>query len=335
MAPPRISLITPSYQQCGYLDECFASVQAQPTGLVEHIVVDGGSTDGSRERIAANAHTLAWWCSERDGGQSDALNKGLEHATGGVFGWLNSDDLLLPDALQHVADAFANDTELLVYGGRRRIRVDDGAEHVAPLDAVDDPDRLFLDPKVNQQSTFYRMDAVRAVGGLDRNLVYVMDLELWWRLLFTFGVRHMRFDPVDLAVFRLHHQSKTMSGNDVFRDETTALLHGMAVTSGQYDLASVLAMGLRTPVVPRAMPLTADHVPLVRRMIVFFLLKWHHTIYQRWQFEMMREFARKIGLLESEVEPDQRARWRSLQDQLEPSSWTSFRIRRKLRTLWG
>ena len=106
---PRITLITPSYQQAEYLEECLASVQAQAYPDLEHIVVDGGSTDGSRAIIERYADRLAWWCSEKDGGQSDAINKGLGHATGQVFGWLNSDDLLLPGALLRVGEAFAAD----------------------------------------------------------------------------------------------------------------------------------------------------------------------------------------------------------------------------------
>ena len=101
---PTISLITPSYNQRGFLKECLESVQDQGYAGLEHIVVDGGSTDGSVEVIADAASGSAWWCSEKDRGQSHAINKGLEHATGDVFGWLNSDDLLLPGALERVGD---------------------------------------------------------------------------------------------------------------------------------------------------------------------------------------------------------------------------------------
>ena len=102
-ALPHISLITPSFMQADFLEHCLASVHAQGYPALEHIVVDGGSTDGSVAVIERYAHQLAWWCSERDRGQSHAINKGLAHATGAVFGWLNSDDLLLPDALSTVA----------------------------------------------------------------------------------------------------------------------------------------------------------------------------------------------------------------------------------------
>ena len=96
---PRITIITPSYQQAGFLEECIRSIHDQGYPDLEHIIVDGGSTDGSREIIERYADKLAWWCCEKDKGQSDAINKGLARATGQVFGWLNSDDLLLPGSL--------------------------------------------------------------------------------------------------------------------------------------------------------------------------------------------------------------------------------------------
>lgn len=333
--PPRISLITPSYQQQRFLGECLRSVQEQAGVEVEHIVVDGGSIDGSREILNRASAGLAWWCCEPDRGQSHAINKGLQHATGDVFGWLNSDDLLLPDALWHVSRAFEADASLLVYGGRRLIRSEDGTHHVAPLDDPSDPIRLFIAPEVNQQSTFYRLNALRAVGGVDEELRYVMDLDLWWRVLFTFGTDHLRFDQIDLAVFRLHGESKTMTSTRSFRDETHVLLHGMAVATGQQDLANVFAMGLRTTVRPRPMPVRLEHAPLVRRMAAYFLLKWHHVIHDRWQFEMMRAFIRTLDPKESELETEQHGRLRSLQRQLGTYNWTTFRMRRKLQHLRG
>ena len=104
---PRITLITPSFRQAAFLEECLRSVHDQGYPNLEHMVVDGGSTDGSAAIIESYAAKLAWWCSERDRGQSHALNKGLARATGEVFGWINSDDLLLPGSLQRVGEALS------------------------------------------------------------------------------------------------------------------------------------------------------------------------------------------------------------------------------------
>ncbi|MBL7950712.1 MAG: glycosyltransferase [Flavobacteriales bacterium] len=331
MTLPLISIVTPSFQQRPYLAECLQSLHAQPRTLLEHVVVDGGSTDGSRDLIEQASSRIAWWCSEKDGGQSAALNKGLSHCTGQVFGWINSDDLLLPGALERVAKAFAANAELVVYGGRRVILAPDGSSRTAPLDDARAADALFLAPQVNQQSTFYRMEAVRSVGGLDAGLHYVMDLELWWRILFKYGTRHLLFEPVDLAVFRLHGQSKTMSASNAFRDETHMVLRAMALICGCRDLVQVMDMGVRSAVVPRAMELREEHSVLVRRMVLYFLLKWHHTVHERWQFEMMRALVRSVPVEGNDLEPAQRMRWSALHQQLDTPNWTTFRIRRKLK----
>src|SRR5690606_9793571 len=109
------------------------------------------------------------------------------------FGWLNSDDALLPGALARVGEAFAADPELLMYGGRRVILREDGRRETAPLDDPSDKESLFTRPRINQQSTFYRMDAVRAIGGVEERLRYALDYELWLQLLFRHGTGHLRF----------------------------------------------------------------------------------------------------------------------------------------------
>lgn len=327
---PRITLITPSFQQRQFVLPCLASVHDQGYENLEHIVVDGGSTDGSKEVIAQFADKLAWWCSEADRGQSHAINKGLEHATGDVFGWLNSDDLLLPGALQRVGDAFAADPELQVFGGQRLLRTEGKDDRPSPLDDASHHDGLFLHPQVNQQSTFYRMDAVRTIGGVEEGLHYTMDLELWWQVLFANAHVRSRFDEVPLAVFRFHGDAKTATGGNAFRDETAIILHHMAVQLDQHDLAIVLETGYAVDRALRPMPLEVRHIPIVRRMIVYFLLKWHNTIHDRQAFEMMRHFSRTIQLNEDRIESEQRSNWKKVTAQTVRSSWTAFRIKRKL-----
>ncbi|MBS1581568.1 MAG: glycosyltransferase [Bacteroidetes bacterium] len=328
MPSPRISLITPSFQQAAYLDECLASVQAQDGAVVEHIVVDGGSTDGSAAIIERHAERLAWWCSERDRGQSDAIDKGLAHATGEVFGWLNSDDSLLAGALAQVGAAFAADPDLLVLGGRIRHRDDRGTRPFPALNDAADTDRLFRDPVINQPATFYRLDVVKAIGGVDPALRYVMDVELWWQVLFRHGVRHLRFIPAELAVFRLHPASKTVSAHAGFLDELAGLLHGMCLASGNVDLAEVLALGHRIPQGLRGVPVDGGHRLTVRGMAVHFLLKWHGTIHRAEQFRMMKAFQRidRRGIL---LAPELAERLPAIERQLRPTGWWMFRLRRK------
>ncbi|MBK9195481.1 MAG: glycosyltransferase [Flavobacteriales bacterium] len=155
---PRITIITPSFQQAQYLEECIHSVSEQDYPNVEHIVVDGGSTDGSKGIIEKHAAKLKWYCSEKDNGQSDAINKGLAHATGDVFTWLNSDDALTPGALHKVGAAFAADPQLRVFGGRVVHSDKHGHRVFERLNDANDAHRLFTDPVIDQPATYYKLD---------------------------------------------------------------------------------------------------------------------------------------------------------------------------------
>lgn len=326
--PVRISLITPSFQQADYLEECLSSVRDQGHAAKEHIVVDGGSTDGSRSIIERHAQALAWWCSEKDAGQSQAINKGLAHATGEVFGWINSDDALLPGALERVGRAFDEDPAITVLTGVRLLREEGQPDRAMELDDSSDSENLFVSPRINQQATFYRMSAVRAVGGLEEKLHCVMDLELWWQVLFRFGSAGVRIVPWPLAMFRSHAASKTATLQSLFLDETASMLHGLCMRTGSEDLASVLAVG--HPIVPglRAIPAGPAQHDLVRRMTVHFLLKWHHTIFSERDFRMMRAF-RSQGVELTALTGAQEQQLAALDAQLRAGTWLAFRLRRK------
>ena len=330
---PRITLITPSYQQAQYLPDCLRSVAEQGYPDLEHLVVDGGSTDGSREIIERHADRLAWWCSEGDGGQSAAINKGLAHATGHVFGWLNSDDLLQPGALQAVGEAFAADPDLLVYTATRIRRHPDGRDERLEADDPSDPEAWLVRPRVHQSSTFYRLDAVRDLGGLEEKLHHVMDLELWWQLLLRHGTGHVRVVDRPLSVFRLHAGSKTVRSLPAFVDETAGLLHGMCLRTGDHASARALATGHHLPKGLRPMPVGPADAAIVRRMTLRFLLHWNRVIFTERQFRMMRLLRDTAAPAPEELTAEQRAAWQGLQRQLAVPGWWAFRLRRKL-THW-
>jgi len=336
MDAPRISLITPSYQQAPYLQECIDSVACQGEG-VEHIAVDGGSSDGSAAILKHNAHRFGWWCSEKDRGQSDAINKGLAHATGDVFGWLNSDDAWLDGTAARVRQAFAADPQLLVYGGQVIHRKGD---HDEPFDRVNDAAdilRLYADPVINQPATFYRMHAVKAIGGVDIALRYVMDVELWWQVLFRHGTAHIRSEAVPLAMFRLHDASKTVSQHSGFLAEMAALLHGLCLRTGNTDLTAVLAMGHAPRTDLRGIPATpAEHGHFVRTMTLHFLLKWHGHVHNAKEFRMMRAL-HDLGLLKDHAVllPEMHQRAADAAAKVAGTAWILYRLRRKVKHLLG
>jgi len=331
--PPKITIITPSFNQKEFLDECLRSVHGQTYPAVEHIVVDGGSQDGSKELIERYTDRLAWWCSERDRGQSDAINKGLEHASGAVFGWLNSDDLYLPGALAAVGEAFLADPEMRVFQGHRVLLHPNGDRERSVLNDPGQPGTLFTAPSVDQQATFYRMDAVREVGGVDPALHYCMDLDLWWRVLFAFGTDKVRTSAVDLAVFRLQPESKTAQGTAGFVLETAALLHAMAMATVQEDLAALLRLGHPDLPVVRKSNAREAHASIVRRMVYRFLVKWHASLATPSEFAMLKRLRSIAGkdLALGEGSLDQR--WKELYPSLGAPEWNSFRLGRKL-GLW-
>ena len=333
----RISLITPSFRQAAYLEECIASVHDDGYGdRIEHIVVDGGSKDGSKEIIEGHRKKFAWWCSEKDQGQSDAINKGLARATGDVFGWLNSDDALLPSALVRVAEAFAADPDLLVFGGRVTHRDANGERVFERLNDAGDRQQLFCDPVINQPATFYRMSAVRAIGGVDTALRYVMDVELWWQLIFTYGTGHLRFEPVELAMFRMHEASKTMSQHGGFLREMATILHGLCERTGNTDVASMIAIGYPDRTVVRGIAANeAEHHGIVRDMSVHFLLKWHGHIHTEAEFYMMQRLHEGDFTSEVNMMPGMADRWAKARLAVDGTTWNRYRVRRKLKHLFG
>lgn len=334
MSTPRITLITPSFQQAAYLEECITSIHDQGYPALEHIVVDGGSTDGSAAIIERHAHRLAWWCSEKDQGQSHAINKGFAHATGDIFGWLNSDDALLPGALQRVAEAFTADPELIVFGGRLLHRDAQGDRLFDRLNDERDAARLFADPIINQQSTFYRMDVVRNAGGVDSALRYVMDVELWWRTLFHYGTGHLRFEPVELAVFRFHGDSKTVSEHSGFVDELADLLHGLCTNVGLNALADILAIGHSKRRTLRGIPVEATHRERIRDMAVHFILKWHGHLHTETDFRMLRALHASGLIGSAHLLPEMKDRASTSAARVATGSWNLYRAKRKWQHLF-
>jgi glycosyltransferase involved in cell wall biosynthesis len=203
-----ISVVVPSYNQAEFLDATLRSLVEQDHAEKEILVMDGGSTDGSVDIIRRYADQLAFWVSERDGGQSQAIANGKRRCRGELVGWLNSDDVLKPGALSRVAAAArgGGTTEAVFYGGHDVIDERGRVMDVAP--AFEDTDwcRRRLGPVICQPGTFYGRAAYERLGGVDTSLHYGMDMDLWMRF-FAAGMPFVRV-PGYQASFRRHSQQK-------------------------------------------------------------------------------------------------------------------------------
>lgn len=204
---PKISIVTCSYQQGRYLDATMRSVLEQRYADVEYIVIDGNSSDGSREIIERYADRLHYWVSEPDKGQTDALIKGFRHSTGDIQGWLCSDDLLLPGALELVSRFFAENPQVdAAYGDS--IWIDSAGRYLRPKKEIGFNRFAFLFDHnyISQPSMFWRRSLYEKVGGLDTRFNLAMDADLWERFSRHTRIAHI---PAYLSCMRYYPEQKT------------------------------------------------------------------------------------------------------------------------------
>lgn len=209
---PKVSIITPSFNQGQFLEESIRSVLEQDYPNIEYILVDGGSKDNSVEIIKKYQGRLAWWVSEKDSGHADALNKGFSHATGEILAWLNSDDVYFPHAISEAVEVLKNHPDVgMVYGDADLI--DDSGDTVGQFASKQTSYRQMLRGSVHipQATTFWRADLWRQVGPLDLSLFYSFDYDLWVRLA---KVSQIVYVPRRWAKFRIHEEGKTIINDD-------------------------------------------------------------------------------------------------------------------------
>lgn len=188
------------------------SVLSQNYPHLEYIVVDGGSTDGSLEIIKKYESRLAWWVSEHDHGQTDAINKGLQRARGSILAWLNSDDTYEPGALAAAVKAFAAYPQAgLIYGEANYI--DESGQVIGKFPAAPTNYRRLRQGYVHipQQASFFRGTLWRALGPLDPSYFFAMDYDLWVRIAAHASLQHVR---QVWANFRLHSGGKTIASDE-------------------------------------------------------------------------------------------------------------------------
>lgn len=211
---PKISIVTPSYNQAQYLEETICSVLLQGYPNLEYIIIDGGSTDGSVEIIKKYEPWLSFWVSERDRGQSHAINKGFARSTGDIVAWINSDDYYLPNTFFHVAKEMKRCN--WVVGGAKHIDANGNLIETttAKSSQFEKFDICFknknsFDFRITQPSHFWSREIINKVGVLNEKYHYGMDLE-WMLRALALGYHPLTVDVI-LACMRYHPDSKTIS----------------------------------------------------------------------------------------------------------------------------
>jgi len=243
-----VSVITPSFNQAAYLEQTMLSVLEQDYPQIEYVVVDGGSSDGSLEIIKRHADRLAWWVSEPDEGQTDAINKGFAQATGEIMAYLNSDDLYQPGAVSQAVEYLAAHPEVgMVYGDADFIDSNGkvtGRFHAAQTDYK----RLRRGyVHIPQQAAFFRADLWKQVGPLDPSFQFAMDYDLWVRISALSPIRYVRRP---WAAFRLHDQAKTRAAIELCWPEMILVHRRLGGTNFSMIYVKYLLRRILEPILP-------------------------------------------------------------------------------------
>lgn len=228
---PLVSIITPSFNQARYIEATIRSVLSQDYPNIEYIIVDGGSTDetvaiiknyalvsgsllpeSQKQASAIQSRSIAWWVSEKDKGQTDAINKGFARAKGQILAWLNSDDTYEPGAISAAVKYLQEHPEVgMVYGDCNYINED--GRVIGKFGSAQTNYRLLRQgyAHIPQQTMFFRADLWKQVGPLDPSFYFAMDYDLWTRLAARTVLQYV---PQLWANFRLHTSGKTIAADD-------------------------------------------------------------------------------------------------------------------------
>jgi glycosyltransferase involved in cell wall biosynthesis len=226
---PRISVITPSYNQGRFIEDTIRSVLLQGYPDLEYMIIDGGSSDETVSIIKKYESWLRYWVSEKDGGQPNAINKGLRKATGEIFNWINSDDLLVPSALEIIGTAARTDQviagSVINFGvdGRTLIR----NRNLTPRALVISE----IGTCFHQPGVWLPLKGVFEAGGIDESLEYAFDFELIIRYLNSRPL--VRYVDRPVAMFRLHESSRTCS-QSAEQDKDRRAIYSKLLTDSSY-----------------------------------------------------------------------------------------------------
>jgi glycosyltransferase involved in cell wall biosynthesis len=216
---PKITIVTPSFNQGEYIEETIRSILLQGYPNLEFIIIDGGSSDNTVEIIKKYEKWITYWVSEPDKGQSDAINKGLKLATGDVFNWINSDDILEPNALWCLSDAIIKNPNSTAFIGKIIYFGEKLNESVAKMTIYDSVEKTMVFSGMTQQGLFYATDVMKKLGGVNAVLYFCMDAEFWLRYLLNCeNTKGIVVINQPLAKFRIHDLAKSQNSDAHYRE---------------------------------------------------------------------------------------------------------------------
>ena len=214
---PKITIVTPSYNQGEFIERTIQSVLNQNYPNIEYIICDGGSTDNTIEILNKYSSQISWWCSEKDNGQTDAINKGMKRATGDIVCWINSDDVLLPNSLDYVGNFFRENTDIdFIMGISLEI---DKYDNICKKTHTILTKWMALRGayNINQQGMFWRRTVFERIGYLDATYHACMDAEFTIRII----ENSIKYKVVNkaLGAIRVYQGTKTSLGGAIWEKD--------------------------------------------------------------------------------------------------------------------
>ncbi|MGC8765418.1 MAG: glycosyltransferase family 2 protein [Brevinematia bacterium] len=231
---PKISIVTPSYNQAQFLEKTILSVLNQNYPNLEYLIIDGGSTDESVEIIKKYEKYLAYWVSERDRGQTHAIRKGFEKASGDIFAYLNSDDIYMPGTLFKVAERLKSHPKVdMFYGNIYFIDESDNILDELRFTKTSFSAMIYEGGQMHQTAVFWTKDVYERVGGFDEQFRFCMDTDFFCRVAEKGRLCHIRDT---LAAFRLHSTSKSASIKEVGEKEHGEIIRLLYYSEKRFNL---------------------------------------------------------------------------------------------------
>jgi glycosyltransferase involved in cell wall biosynthesis len=222
MKTPKITIVTPSFNQGSYLERCIQSVINQDYPNLEFIILDGGSLDNSVDIIKKYERYLTYWQSQADGGQATAIKEGFNRGKGEIYGWLNSDDIFCKNSLFKVAQAFNEHKEIgLLYG--KSFLVNEKGQFLKALipEQVDLKKLIYSASSIFQGSTFFSRKAYCDAGGINESYIFSMEYELFYKIAQSSKILYL---PEFLACYRIHPLSKGQTISSIGTEELSCIL---------------------------------------------------------------------------------------------------------------